>query len=315
MAQPPTGYEADIGRAISEALEELLTEKHLYQSVQLAFDLDLLRKASIDPRSDMPHRVAADEQEQYLKALWMPCWSDRDSRVAESAGYTRFTPPRIKIFCEHCDTIYPFISTFPEASGSVTVISTLGFAKDQQVFLLPYHCQGCTGEGVPVIFMVTRNALKLTLSGRSRMETVPAPKYLPKTTRHFYQKARIAYNSGQTLAALFLLRTFIEQQMRDEVNDPDPRLPGDQLGDRYNALLELEVKSVAPSLKEQYSTLSDAIHRADESAPFEEVEKRVLAHFEYRDAHKRTKASKAPSEKSACPVKPPSARTPESQTE
>jgi hypothetical protein len=194
MAEP-MGYETEIGRAIAEALQKLLTEKHLYQSVQLAFDLDLLRKVSIDSTSDTPRRFAADEQERYLKALWMPCWSDRDSGVAEGAGYMRFSPPRIKIFCDHCDTIYPFISTFPEGSGSVTVISTLGFATDQQVFFLPYHCQWCTGEGVPVIFLLTRNALKLTLSGRSRMETVAVPKYLPKTTRHFYEKARIAYNS------------------------------------------------------------------------------------------------------------------------
>jgi hypothetical protein len=293
MVEPPSSFEAEIGRSITQALEELMTEKHLYQSVQLPYDLDLLRKVRVDPKSDMVCRFAATEQLRYLSSSWMPCWSESHSGVAEKAGWTRFSTPRIKIFCDHCDTIYPFISTFPEGADAVAPIPTLGFAQDQQVLFLPYQCQGCLGEGVPVIFMVTRKGLRLTLSGRSRMETVAVPKYLPKNTRHFYQKARIAYNSGQTLAALFLLRTFIEQQMRNEVKDPDPRLPGDQLGDKYNALQEPEVKSAAPSLKEQYSTLSDAIHKADESAPFEGIEKRVLAHFEYRDTHKRTKVLRA----------------------
>jgi hypothetical protein len=225
----------------------------------------------------------------------MPCWSERDSRVAENAGYTRFTPPGIKIFCDHCDTVYPFASDFPEGSDTITVISTLGFAPDHQVFFLPYHCQGCIGEGIPIIFMVTRKGIKLTLSGRSRIETVQTPRYLPKAKRLFYQKARIAYNSGQTLAALFLLRTFIEQQMRDETKEFDVRLTGEQLSEKYNSLLEEEVRSVAPSLKEQFAVPSDAIHRADESAPFEEIEQKILAHFEYRDTHQRTKSLQKPS--------------------
>jgi hypothetical protein len=101
MAEPPTGFEVDIGRAIGQALEELLTGKHLYQSVQLAFDLDLLRKVRIDPRSDTVQRFAATEQLRYLNSAWMPCWSESHSGVAEKAGWTRFSAPHIKIFCDH----------------------------------------------------------------------------------------------------------------------------------------------------------------------------------------------------------------------
>jgi hypothetical protein len=63
----PTGYEADMGGAIASALGELLTKKHLYQSVVLPFDLGSFHKASIDLHSAMERRFGATEQLHYLE--------------------------------------------------------------------------------------------------------------------------------------------------------------------------------------------------------------------------------------------------------
>jgi hypothetical protein len=54
------------------------------------------------------------------------------------------------------------------------------------------------------------------LSGRAPIEHVLVPNVIPKNAAGFFKDALIAYQSGQTLAALFLLRTLIEQWLKLE---------------------------------------------------------------------------------------------------
>ena len=83
MAGAPSAYEAEIGQSIAKALEELLSKKHLYQSLKLPFDVGRLRfdKGRVEVRTE--ERFACTERLRYLEALWMPCWSESDSQVAE----------------------------------------------------------------------------------------------------------------------------------------------------------------------------------------------------------------------------------------
>jgi hypothetical protein len=77
------------------------------------------------------------------------------------------------------------------------------------MFLLVYQCQRCLGT--PEGFLVRREGWTFSLHGRSPMERVEIPSYLPQIESYFYRDAVIAFETGKTLAALFYLRTFIEQ--------------------------------------------------------------------------------------------------------
>jgi hypothetical protein len=134
--------------------------------------------------------------------------------------------------------------------------------------------------------MVTRDGLKLTLTGRSVIERVEIPRYIPKQHGKHYSGAIVAHECGQTLAGMFLLRTLVEQHMRAATGSTTLR--GDDLADEYNKTLPPALRESAPSLKEQYGKLSDALHeaRADD-ALFESTRKQIEGHFEMKSVFER----------------------------
>jgi hypothetical protein len=91
-----------------------------------------------------------------------------------------------------------------------------------QIFFLAYECQSC--KSFPEVFMIRREKMKLTPSGRTPIEKVEIPKFIPKAQREFFSDAIIAFNSGQILAGKFLLRTFVEQYVRDFMNAKPPKI-------------------------------------------------------------------------------------------
>jgi len=282
-------YEEEISTAVTEALEQLLAKKHLYQSVRLPFDIAALRKQAVAPTSAVEVSFAARERLRLLKAKWLVGWSDSEQRIALNAEQVWFLLPRFKNFCDRCSQTSPYAPLSPPEEDKQRNVSGVTLARSQ-VFFLPYQCQGCVGESEPVIFMVTRQGLKLFLSGRNEMEVVAVPNFIPREARDFYRRARHAYNCGETLAGLFLLRTFIEQHMRKAIGDPEGRLTGEALGREYADSFDEEFKRVSPSLRAQYGILSEALHKADDSAPFEEIERQILAHFEFKEVYERTKS-------------------------
>jgi hypothetical protein len=133
--------------------------------------------------------------------------------------------------------------------------------------------------------MVRRKGVKLILVGRDPIEALPTPEELPKSVSKYYGDAQIAHHAGQTLAGIFLLRTFIEQFWRTlpEVKQAiaaQPRTTGDQQGDIYQAGLPEKFKEQFPSLKDIYGRLSAAMHEAKPDALlFENSCVRVVKHF------------------------------------
>jgi hypothetical protein len=103
--------------------------------------------------------------------------------------------------------------------------------------------------------------MKLTLSGRSVIEHIQVPLYVPKALARFYSGAVIAYNCNQVLPGLFVLRMLIEQYMRIALA-PATFEAAEKLRDEYNASLDATFKSVYPSLPKIYSKLSDATSRS-----------------------------------------------------
>lgn len=91
------------------------------------------------------------------------------------------------------------------------------------------------------------------------------PIYIPKPEQPLYRDAVIAIHAGKTLAALFYLRTFIEQFARRQTL-PKGRLTGDELMNAYIETLPKEHRDHMPSLGEWYGKLSEALHAAREDA-------------------------------------------------
>jgi len=121
--------------------------------------------------------------------------------------------------------------------------------------------------------------LKLTIAGRSRFPKVDTPKILPELEKRYFRAAIIGHMADQTLAALFLLRVFIEQYMRRVTNTKE-RIRGEELADKYSALLAEDFPPKFNSFKRVYLELSERLHAADASAEqFEKSRKDIEDHF------------------------------------
>ncbi len=141
---------------------------------------------------------------------------------------------------------------------------------------MTFFCQSCSSSK-PEAFMVKRSGLKLTLVGRSPMEQVVTPKVFPKDQAKFISDATIANNAGQTLAGIFLLRTFIEQYVKSEIREGkvDERLVA------YGETIPENIRQQIPSLYSLYGRLSEAVHEAKADVDlFNDVRKQLELHFE-----------------------------------
>jgi len=280
-----------MGKAVAGAFKQLLSEKHLYQSVEV--DLTLVKGAAKIILKDwhagsspvgrrlgepLPEDTIKLETSKVTNGLWMPRETTPTTHTFSSESvFVGFELPTINTFCDSCKERWPFN---PVTEGSYLV---QGLGQDE-FFYLGYQCQQCKGEAIR--FLVRREGLKLRLAGRYPLEVLPTPKVLPKAVSNFYGNAMIAHHAGQTLAGLFLLRVFIEQFWRTipavkELIVKQPKATGDEQGSAYQATLPLDFKSRFPSLTDVYDKLSAAIHSADESASlFDDSCKKIEEHFD-----------------------------------
>jgi hypothetical protein len=163
-------------------------------------------------------------------------------------------------------------------------------SPSDQWFYLAYQCQSCKTE--PVRYLVRRHGLRLRICGRDPFEEVVVPDVLPKEIRHHFSSAIVANNAGQTLAAIFFLRVFIEQFFRGiplviEALRTDPRLTGDSMGDKYHETLPVDFRRRFPSLPAIYGRLSEAIHLANpDETLFSNSLGEIVEHFEARRVFK-----------------------------
>lgn len=261
-----------------------------------------LNNAIAPPRSGSghsPENYVADAIKKYrqeidstvsviLDKFWTFSTDAYDHLVISSGGkvsesITHFSLPTISVACAQCNAILPaHNSGFRGLRQDIQSISWMVTKGDQQLpyqsFVFPYHCQSCKKE--PLVFLVHREGIKLTLTGRNHFETIQVPKTIPKEESAFLSDAIAAYNTGNILAGLFLLRTTIEQYMRRLLAITGKKT-GDELAEEYARILDDEFPKKYPSLKVIYDELSAYIHAADSNAPqFEKSRKDIERHFE-----------------------------------
>ncbi len=265
----------ELENIILNMLRKLLCDKHLYQSVESSFK-EIFPSYHEKNESDQD-RIRLKSINNLLNTPWSVYCSRRQPIHNTGNSEVSINLPNIQTFCHCCKSREAF-----RAESSVVSSSRVFEAPIRQVFLVSFVCQKCSNANVD--FTITRSGLKLTLSGRSPIETVVPPQYIPKGVRKYYSDAVIDYNTGAILEGLFMLRTLIEQFWKSSnLAVGIDRPTGDELGDAYNDTLKPSFKEEFPSLKMIYAELSKAIHEAREDRDlFKKSLEDIERHFDAR---------------------------------
>jgi hypothetical protein len=202
----------------------------------------------------------------------------------------------VKLFCAKCGTREAFRPIwFSDITKEMLAINAsqrvldretfkVAFTDTFQLFSLVFQCQRC--EGIPEAFLVKREAMDLVVEGRSPIEHIKIPKYIPTDERHWFRDAIIAFQTGKILAALFYLRTFVEQFARRKTGTRDVKITGDKILAAYADTIPVNLRDSMPSLAEAYDKLSAALHGANEDAElFEAMRQGIEKHFDIRRVH------------------------------
>lgn len=271
---------AGLAKAASNAVQDLLENHNLYQSVTAdvsAFEkqIEKIKQKYQSPVSLMPgSEVDMIKRLNDFKVGW---WAFSLEGVlptilvplkrTETPTPNWFAPPTIRVTCSHCDGVKP-----PHNPGylGLTTDSIYSYTSGQnwiQIFALPYQCQNCKCE--PVFFLIRREALKLTVVGRSQFQEVLIPDYIPKEQRKYFRNAIVASQTGFTLASVLYLRSMVEQYFyqkipQDQISGIKGNPTGDELGDLYAKTLPENFPGNFPSLKKAYGDLSVVLHRGKE---------------------------------------------------
>lgn len=304
--------------AVTAALKTLLSEKHLYQSVEVSADLlqqyvleeQSFAKSRAQSRS-MGRNVESEvqrskvEAESIVRDIKALPWVKSTSSVLPAAVLPEGLAigfPTILTSCHLCDGRWPFnpassfeiTLSFHQQKTPVTALEILVSAmagtnpQTQQILVVQYQCQQCKGS--PVTYMVRRVGQKITLVGRDPLEVVEVPPSIPKSQKKYYSNAVVAHHAGQTLSGIFMLRVFIEQfwhSLQPPSAATDTRTTGDEIGEAYNRTLPEDFKSRFPSLPDIYSKLSVAMHTANSDAElFTASINAIQEHFDARKLFK-----------------------------
>ena len=272
----------------------LLEAKHLYQKVTI--DVSSIAsgiRRHIKPQDAARFNYFDTAIAEFAAGKFAPAFSPllAVQRVGPDTPIATLVLKNVKLYCTQCESseVYQPI-WFTDAATEALKRNLPGAQleiplKDNfQLVFLVFQCQRCKSD--PEGFLLRRAGHSLTLEGRSPIESVPLITAIPKLERHFLSDALIAHNAGKTLAALFYLRTFLEQFARRVTGIVD-RITGDELMDKYGASLPIQHRDHMPSFREWYDKLSEALHlaRAD-AALFEKAREEVERHFEIRRVFK-----------------------------
>jgi hypothetical protein len=124
-------------------------------------------------------------------------------------------------------------------------------------------------------------------TGRSPIEYVELPPFIPKQEQKWFREAIITFQSGKILAGLFYLRTFVEQFARRKTGMQNVKITAEEIFNAYAATIPENIRSTMPSLRDYYDKLSDTLHSAKEDKElFESAREAIEQHFDIRRVHK-----------------------------
>jgi hypothetical protein len=283
-----------VNQSLKEQFKLLLEEKHLYQSVD-AVDFsqiyDTLSKMILMDRDKY-------DFQQFANGLhYEPITpSEQQLFIALPGSGNRKYPKlillllNVKLYCSNCKTRETFSPTWQVDATNEIIQRHSGehrialHPRSFQLFTFVYQCETC--RSVPVSFLVARKGWKLTIAGRSPFEEVDVPKFIPKSERWLFSEAIVATQTGNTLAGLFYLRSFIEQFARRQTGIKGKQT-GETILDKYQAMLPETQRDHMPSLRSWYEKLSAPIHAATpDDSLFQEARTAIEEHFDFRRLYK-----------------------------
>jgi hypothetical protein len=284
----------ELSRRFGVALKELLEQKHIYQKVQIKstgdYFLGLQKKYPEEEYGPLVARIEADFETE-------PCKLGRqvyyETGIDGKTFRVTILLKNAKMFCPDCKDREPFEAIIYRDLDTLLTEEHLESKSFPiaQVLFLTYECQHCHYHQISLI--VYRAGDELSLQGRFPMEEIELPKYIPKHEQHLFRDTLIAMHGGKILAALFYLRTFIEQFAR-RVTGTTGKETGDVIMERYSATLPANQRNMMPSLREWYGKLSEALHEAREDENLLEAALEAIEnHFDIRRVHKIPEGSPA----------------------
>jgi len=278
------GIKEELEREINAEIKRLLEEKHLYQSFKIDADTGTRIPTGVSTANVLKLKGHIDK---FVESSWVIQPAQLPGgpplrRIIDKPDAPHLAVDTVKLSCRACERLEPYnlVSTAEIYAPMEKLGIRISRGRAQQMILLSYQCQAC--KGVPEVFLISRYGKKATLVGRAPMEEVQVPDVIPKSHRKYFSDAIIAFQSGQVLPALFMLRTFIEQ-FAASIGNVAPADRADEILDRYMASLHDAVRAHFPSLRDVYGRLSAALHAARPDADlFQQSSSEVVRHFEAR---------------------------------
>lgn len=278
----------------AERLKELLENKHLYQKVSIPSDKNqatrnfkMMFGSNEGMIGDFDGLVTRFVDGRFTIA------AERQFKEPGHVPLLCLLVGNVKLFCSRCEAREAFRPIwFSDITNELLGLRKnsaekfkIAFGNTFQLFSLVFQCQRC--EGLPETFLVKRDGLDLVLEGRSPIEHIELHGFIPKDEKHWFRDAVIAFQTGKVLAALFYLRTFIEQFARRKTGTQNDKKTGDDILTAYATTIPENIRETMPSLKEWYDKLSAALHGANEDSElFESAREKIEEHFDIRRVHK-----------------------------
>jgi hypothetical protein len=258
---------------ISIAVGKLVATKHLYQYIEM--DADEITKSHHD--NTRQNAMAAG-----LNPPRFSPWKPLPLQIKYDHPANEFPPIKARLFCGRCAQKEPHVNSGKvDRYGPVEELADLPHWEAAFDFRITFVCLGCNANLTS--FLIRKTGRRLMLCGRSPIEDVQIPKDVPKSVAKYLKLARVAYNSGATLAAIMYLRTLIEQWLKALGYPGHPSHRAADALEWYMLTLPVSFKGTFPSLSDGYSKLSDALHTATEDKQlFELWATNLEQHFEAR---------------------------------
>lgn len=262
-----------LGASFSIALRSLLETKHLYQNVTV--DPIPIAERFYQSVTTAEKTAFVGSGQGFGKLTFVALMaSDPVATSPNAYAQLQLRLGNVELFCDKCDARKVFAPVWHAAAPTRLADPPL------QITTIGYQCQLCHEN--PHVFIVRRLGWKLTLEGRSPFEEVEIEKFIPKQERSFFRDALISEHAAKPLAALFYLRTFVEQFGRRQTGVTG-RVAGDDMLKMYSQNLPAAHRDSMPSLAEWYGRLSEAIHEANaDAALFKSALAAVRNHMDIR---------------------------------
>jgi hypothetical protein len=275
-----------LNKAIADQFKTLIEQKHVYQKVALEHEpvyAAVTEKLSSAYKWEFKARLETLPRGIALVSKMPPF---AEMMLGKSALV--LIPTNVKLFCNKCSRSEAFAPVwYKDVTGDLRQKSEpLRMPPELQFFCFAFQCQSCAGVPELQSFLIRYEDFQMSVHGRSPIEHIELPPYIPKAERDWFRDALIALHGGKTLAALFYLRTFIEQFARRQTGLTGKKT-GDEIMTAYAETLPQAQRSSMPSLREWYDKLSEAIHDAKEDSElFEKARTEIEHHFDIRRVFK-----------------------------